>query len=55
VIPQLVKESGVTALYFNRDYTPYAYSRDAALIAALTIESQSSDDAAILPPGKIYY
>ncbi len=53
VIPQLAEEVGATALYFNRDYTPYAQSRDAALVQSLTIETHSYDDAAILPPGAV--
>ena len=52
----LASEAGATALYFNRDYTPYSAERDERVTAALDaagIEVKSYDDALLAPPQNI--
>ncbi len=53
IIPALIEETGAQALYFNRDYTPFALRRDEALRTGLLIEVCDFDDAVILPPGVV--
>jgi len=53
VIPELVKEANAAALYFNRDYSPYAKQRDTAIEEKLDITVCIYDDAILLPPGTI--
>ncbi|NDJ62423.1 MAG: deoxyribodipyrimidine photo-lyase, partial [Chloroflexi bacterium] len=53
VIPQLVGDVGASAVYFNRDYSPYAVRRDQALEAELSIPIYGFDDAMIHPPDAI--
>lgn len=48
VLPKLMAETGASALYFNRDVTPYAYRRDTAILKALP--AKSFDDVLIHPP-----
>jgi deoxyribodipyrimidine photo-lyase len=48
VLHQVMQETGATTIYFNRDYTPYARRRDAAILKA--VNAQQFDDAALLPP-----
>lgn len=51
VLTRLIRENEVKAVYFNRDYTPYAVARDAK-IAELCIKSgvacESFDDALLM-------
>ena len=52
----LAAETGATALYFNRDYTPYSTERDERVTAALDaagVDVISHDDALIAPPQNI--
>jgi deoxyribodipyrimidine photo-lyase len=48
--------TGATALYFNRDYTPYSTVRDTnvtAMLDAIGLEVKSYDDALLAPPQDI--
>jgi len=52
----LAAETGATALYFNRDYTPYSTLRDTEVTALLDgagIDVVSYDDALLAPPQTI--
>ncbi len=52
----LAAETGATALYFNRDYTPYSTERDEKVTAALDaagVDVLSYDDALVAPPQNI--
>lgn len=53
IIPELVQEVDAAALYFNRDYSPYARQRDSAIEDMLDIAVRVYDNAILLPPGKI--
>ena len=53
IIPELVKEVDAAALYFNRDYSPYAKQRDTAIEEKLDIPVCVYDDAILFPPGTI--
>lgn len=53
IIPALVKETGAEAVYFNRDYSPYARKRDEAIEDTLDIPVHVYDDAILMPPGSI--
>lgn len=47
-LPALARESGAAGVYWNRDYTPYATSRDTAIVDALRaagLEARSFKDA----------
>ena len=49
----LAEETGASALYFNRDYTPYSTERDANVTAALEADGRAVrafDDALLAPP-----
>ncbi len=49
----LAQEAGASALYFNRDYTPYSADRDADVTAALEadgLDVRAFDDALLAPP-----
>jgi deoxyribodipyrimidine photo-lyase len=50
VIRDVAAQTGADALYFNRDYTPYARLRDRQVSAEAGIPGHAYDDAAILPP-----
>ena len=55
-LPALAQETGATALYFNRDYTPYSAERDERVTAALDaagVDVVSYDDALLAPPQNI--
>lgn len=43
-IPAIVKKLKADALYFNRDYEPYAKKRDEAVVKALTVPTHSFKD-----------
>ena len=52
----LAAETGATALYFNRDYTPYSTDRDTnvtAMLDAAGVDVISYDDALLAPPQNI--
>lgn len=53
ILPRLVQASGASALYYNRDYTPFAQRRDAAVERKLSIPIYAYDDALLLPPGAV--
>lgn len=53
IISQFVESVDAHALYFNRDYSPYAIKRDEATADALTIEVNLYDDALLMPPGTV--
>lgn len=53
IIPDLVKEIEAQAVYLNRDYSPYAQSRDTQIETALDVQTHIYDDALLLPPGSI--
>ena len=49
----LAAEAGASALYFNRDYTPYSTERDANVTAAMEaigLTVRAFDDALLVPP-----
>jgi deoxyribodipyrimidine photo-lyase len=50
VLREIITEKSVKALYFNRDYSPYANKRDEKIEQALGIPVYISDDALLLPP-----
>lgn len=52
----LAAETGASALYFNRDYTPYSTERDERVTEAsdaVGLEVKSYDDALLAPPQNI--
>ena len=51
VLPALLSQTGATAVYFNRDYSPYALRRDHAL--AQRVPVQAYDDALMHAPGEV--
>jgi deoxyribodipyrimidine photo-lyase len=56
-LPKLVEESSVSAVYWNRDYTPYAISRDATLAQRLTTAGctvRQFKDAVICEPDELF-
>lgn len=53
ILPQVVEETGASAVYFNRDYTPYALKRDAMVANTLSVPVYSFDDALLLAPGEV--
>jgi deoxyribodipyrimidine photo-lyase len=53
VLHELIAENSVSALYFNKDYTPYANKRDTKIEQALNIAVHTFDDAIILPVNRV--
>jgi len=53
IIPQLVETYEVEALYFNKDYSPFAIKRDEEIEQLLSIPVYSYDDGLLLPPGSV--
>lgn len=53
VLAEIVRQSGATAIYANRDYTPFALRRDAEAAARLSIPLHSFDDALLVAPGDV--
>ncbi len=52
----LAADTGASALYFNRDYTPYSTDRDAnvaAMLDSVGVDVKSYDDALLAPPQNI--
>lgn len=50
---KLIDELGATAVFFNRDYTPYARRRDADIEETLTVAIHSYDDGLLHAPGEV--
>lgn len=53
IIAELVQETGATALYLNRDYSPYARRRDNAVEDSLDISVNVYDDNLLVVPEAI--
>ncbi len=53
MLPALVDQTGATAVYFNRDYTPYAARRENVLKDRLRVPFIGCDDAMLHPPDTI--
>lgn len=53
IIPQLIETTGAQALYFNRDYSPFALHRDERLVKQLRVPVYTFDDAVLIPPGAV--
>jgi deoxyribodipyrimidine photo-lyase len=53
ILPKLVDELQAQAIYFNRDYSPYARRRDAAIEAGLPVPAYSFDDPLLRVPGQV--
>lgn len=56
VLPELAATAGAGALYYNRDYTPFARERDRAVARALGadgVTTRSFHDAAIVEPHEL--
>ncbi len=53
VLREVIEQTGASALYYNRDYTPYARRRDAAIAGGLSIPVHDFDDVILLPPGSV--
>ncbi len=53
LLPRLIEESAATALYFNRDTSPYALRRDAAVEQAVTVPIHRFDDSLLVAPGDV--
>lgn len=51
VLREVAAATGASAVFFNRDYTPYARRRDALI--ARDFKAYSFDDAVLLPPGTV--
>lgn len=53
VLPRLAAETGAAAVYANRDYTPFATTRDAGVAQALGVPLRLLDDALVHPPESV--
>lgn len=56
VLGDLLARESIEALYFNKDYTPFALQRDRQLTALCekrNVACHSFDDALLMPPGSI--
>ena len=53
VLKHIVAAVGADELYFNRDYSPYARSRDEQVGTALSIPLHSFHDVVLVPPGGV--
>jgi len=53
VVPALARDTGASAVYLNRDVTPYATARDDAVASALDVELRASWGSVVQPPGSI--
>lgn len=53
VLRALVNELKVQAVYFNRDYSPSARRRDAAVESSLQVPAFTYDDALLRAPGQV--
>jgi deoxyribodipyrimidine photo-lyase len=53
VLREVAQATGASALFYNRDYTPFAKRRDVQVESNLEIEAHRFDDAVMLPPGAV--
>ena len=53
VLPALVDELNAKSVYLNRDYSPFARRRDAAVESSLSIPVFMYDDALLRAPGQV--
>ncbi len=53
ILPKLVREHGVKALYFNADYTPFARERDRQVESRLSIPVHAYDDLLLVAPNML--
>jgi deoxyribodipyrimidine photo-lyase len=53
VLSDLIETTKASALFYNRDYSPYAVRRDHQLSTALSVDIHAFDDALLHPPGQI--
>ena len=53
IIPKLADELEAEAIFFNRDYSPYAKYRDETIEKSLDIDVNVFEDAILMPPGSI--
>lgn len=53
IVQDLVDQIGVSALFFNADYSPYARQRDEKVQDALEIPVHVHDDVLLMPPGSV--
>ncbi len=53
VLYDLIRETGARALYYNRDYSPYARQRDEALQSLLGVSVHAFDDLLLKAPGSV--
>lgn len=53
VLQDLVQRYEAKAVYFNRDYSPYARQRDAKIEGNLEVETYRFDDAVLHQPGTV--
>jgi len=54
VLAAITREAGASALYFNRDYSPFARRRDARVAQSLGIAQYSFDDNLLVPPPALH-
>jgi deoxyribodipyrimidine photo-lyase len=55
-LPRVAQETGAAAVFFNRDYTPYARRRDAQVerrLRAQGLQVQQVQDAVLVEPGAV--
>ncbi len=52
ILHDMIRETGASALYANRDYTPYAVKRDHEIAELLGIPVYLSDDLVLHAPGQ---
>ncbi len=52
-LPNVIEASGASAVYFNRDYSPYALRRDAALGSILEVPVYGFDDSLLVAAAEI--
>jgi deoxyribodipyrimidine photo-lyase len=53
VLRILVQKLNVEALYFNRDYSPFALRRDQEVVSTIGVEVRQFDDAVLIPPNAL--
>lgn len=53
ILPQLVREYAAQAVFFNRDYSPYARKRDQQIQQIEGIECHTFDDAVLVAAGSL--
>ncbi|MCY3779829.1 MAG: deoxyribodipyrimidine photo-lyase [Chloroflexi bacterium] len=53
VLPALVDSTSASAIFFNRDYTPFAITRDDETLQSLSVPVRDFDDSLLIPPGNL--